>query len=155
MVHLDDPRVVNALVSTAVTSAGLFTGAALYVSAVEHPSRYASTAEASRRQFQHSYPRAARLQAALATIATGSSLALGLATKAHRFYVAAAAFAFIPAYTFAVIMPVNKRLLTTTDALTGETTWTLFRNWNVMHWVRVAAATIGFGALVWPARYIS
>ena len=51
---------------TALLSAGLFAGAALYVTAVEHPARISQGALIALQEFRPSYKRAAPLQAALA-----------------------------------------------------------------------------------------
>ncbi|TPX67917.1 hypothetical protein SpCBS45565_g03479 [Spizellomyces sp. 'palustris'] len=147
--HLADQRVVAALESAATISAGLFTGAALYITLVEQPARFKSSAEASKRHFQHTYPLAARMQANLALVAGGSSLVLALLKKSTRYYIATAAFLSIPVYTIACIFPINNRLLSGKDQdADGHDVWSLLRKWGLLHIPRVVAAAAGFGALV-------
>ena len=52
----------------ALLSSGLFAGAALYLTAVEHPARMSQGALFALQEFRPSYKRAAPLQAALAVI---------------------------------------------------------------------------------------
>ena len=50
------------LAIVATVAAGLFAGAALYVTLVEHPARVAADTAFAVREFAHSYPRAARMR---------------------------------------------------------------------------------------------
>ena len=52
----------------ALLSSGLFAGAALYITAVEHPARISQGALIALQEFRPSYKRAAPLQASLAVI---------------------------------------------------------------------------------------
>ncbi|KND04044.1 uncharacterized protein SPPG_08937 [Spizellomyces punctatus DAOM BR117] len=147
--HLADQRVIAALESAATISAGLFTGAASYITLVEQPARFKSSAETARRNFQHTYPLAARMQASLALVAGGSSLVLALLKKSTRYYVAAAAFLSIPVFTIACIFPTNNRLLSGKDQdANAHGVWGVLRKWGLLHGARVVAAAAGFGALV-------
>ena len=56
------------LKAIAVLSSGLFAGAALYITAVEHPARMSLGASIALQEFRSSYRRAAPLQASLAVI---------------------------------------------------------------------------------------
>ena len=52
----------------ALLSSGLFAGAALYLTVVEHPARMSQDASFALREFRSSYKRAAPIQASLAAI---------------------------------------------------------------------------------------
>jgi hypothetical protein len=58
----------------AAACAGLFAGAAIFVSAVEHPTRVSRGAEFAVREFAASYPRAAVMQSILAVLGTVTGL---------------------------------------------------------------------------------
>jgi hypothetical protein len=60
----------------AVLSSGLFAGAALYITAVEHPARISHGALIALHEFTPSYKRAALLQASLAVICFLCSVAV-------------------------------------------------------------------------------
>ena len=60
----------------AVFSSGIFTGAAFYLTTVEHPARMSLGVEAALEEFRPSYKRAAPQQAALAIVCFLSSAAL-------------------------------------------------------------------------------
>jgi hypothetical protein len=65
-----DPAVKHAAELITLLSAGLFAGAALYVSAVEHPARVAAGTTVALAQFPLSYARAAPLQGASAIVSS-------------------------------------------------------------------------------------
>ena len=56
------------LLILATLAAGLFAGAAIYITAVEHPARLACGAELAVREFAPSYQRATLMQAPLALV---------------------------------------------------------------------------------------
>jgi len=58
----------NILKFLALVSAGMFAGAAFYLTTVEHPARMSVGASAALREFRPSYKRAAPQQAALAIV---------------------------------------------------------------------------------------
>ena len=60
-------------------AAGLFAGAAVYVSAVEHPARLSLPAHHAVAEFRPSYRRGAVMQAGLAFLGGLGALAVGIA----------------------------------------------------------------------------
>ncbi|KAI8587906.1 hypothetical protein BDZ88DRAFT_214498 [Geranomyces variabilis] len=141
--------------TAAILSTGLFAGAALYITSVEHPARLRMSAESAQRQFQLSYPRAAPIQAALAVIGGVSSLALGRIhpLQATRFYTAGGAMLSIVAFTLGAILPTNKKLLagsSTASSGGGDNVWKLLTTWGWMHSLRTAASLLALGLLVVP-----
>ena len=63
------------LMLLATVAAGLFAGAAVYITAVEHPARVSCGTELAVREFAPSYKRATVMQAALAVAGCLSGLA--------------------------------------------------------------------------------
>jgi hypothetical protein len=95
----------------ATVSAGLFSGAAIYISAVEHPARLSCGAELALQEFAPSYRRGTVMQASLAL--TGCVTGLWSAWGNRDPWLALAALllgAVIP-FTLVVILPTNHQLL--------------------------------------------
>jgi anthrone oxygenase-like protein len=95
----------------AALAAGLFAGAALYVSLVEHPARLSLGSRAAVHEFGPSYRRGAALQAPLALI--GALAAIGRwALGGSVWWLAGgiALGALVP-YTLVIVLPTSTRLL--------------------------------------------
>ena len=104
----------EALTQLALVVAALFTGAAVYVNAVEHPARRHLDPRAALQEWQPAYKRGAVMQATLALV--GFVLAATAAFLGAGTLVAlGAAFIIAPwPWTFLAIMPLNNRLLAMT-----------------------------------------
>ena len=99
------------LEALATIFAGLFAGASVYITLVEHPARLECGTDVATRQFAPSYRRASWMQASLA--ASGFLTALGAAFQRHAATLLVAGLllgAVIP-FTLLVILPTNQRLL--------------------------------------------
>ncbi|GLS43252.1 DUF1772 domain-containing protein [Methylobacterium brachythecii] len=131
----------------AFLTAVLFTGAAIYVSAVEQPARLVLDDRALLSQWKPSYKRATVMQASLVVL----SFALGFAAWVRADglgWIAGALLmlANLPV-TFRLIMPVNKRLMATDPADAGPETRALILRWGSLHAIRTAlgiAASISY-----------
>jgi hypothetical protein len=126
----------------ATLSAAFFAGGATYVSLAEHPARMADPAIAIR-QFQLSYPRAARWQASMAaacliTALLAASVGAGWWCALGGVAVGAA----IP-FTLIVMMPINHRLLDSTIPLSSAEATILLVRWGRLHWVRSLLGVVG------------
>jgi Anthrone oxygenase len=128
----------------ATVAAGLFSGAAIYINAVEHPARISCGAELAVREFAPSYRRATVMQASLAI--TGCATGLWSAWVGRDIWVALAATllgAVVP-FTLIVILPTNKELLDPTlDPRSHQTTLLLTR-WGRLHAARSILSTAAF-----------
>jgi uncharacterized membrane protein len=129
----------------ALLVAAFFTGAAAYVSLVEHPARDALETGARLIQWRPAYKRGAAMQAPLALL--GFALGLLAWWQTGDWLRLAGAFILVAnwPYTFIAIMPVNKRLLATDPAAAGGETRTLLEQWGKLHAVRTA---LGFAAML-------
>ena len=95
----------------ATLACGIFAGAAIYVSAVEHPARVSCGTELALREFAPSYRRAAIMQASLAIVGCLSGAVGGWLRNDSASIVAALLLGSVVVFTVAVILPTNKRLL--------------------------------------------
>jgi hypothetical protein len=105
----------------AVLGCSLFTGAAVYLSLVEHPARMEFGVEKATAEFAPSYRRASILQATLAAVGLVSSIAAWLAGASFLWVVAGALLGSVIPFTLIVILPTNKQLLNPT--LVGGQHW--------------------------------
>jgi hypothetical protein len=120
----------------ALLACGLFTGAAWYISLVEHPARMECGMELAATQFSPSYRRARVMQASLAVVCLLSSVAAWLAGATFWWAVAGVLLGSVIPFTLIVILPTNKQLLSPTlDNRSAETAQLLAR-WGTLHGVR-------------------
>jgi hypothetical protein len=130
----------------ALVTAALFTGAAIYVSVVEHSARMALDDRAMLTEWKPSYKRGFAMQGTLAMI--GALLgALAFWQTRDWTWLAGALLLFAGwPYTLIALMPINSRLLAIAPENAGPTTRKLIEGWGRLHLVRVM-----FGALATAA----
>jgi hypothetical protein len=130
----------------ATACSGLFAGAAVYITFVEHPARFEAGGSAALLQWRPSYRRATKMQASLAALGALFSMAAWLRTSAAGWLVAGVLLAAIIAFTLVVIFPTNKRLqdpgLQPGSAAAGE----LLARWGRLHAVRSLLGALSFAA---------
>ncbi|MGE0822017.1 MAG: DUF1772 domain-containing protein [Candidatus Binatia bacterium] len=120
----------------AVLSCTLFTGAAIYINAVEHPARMSCGTELAATVFGPSYKRAAIMQVILAVIATLAGIGAWLTEGRGLWLVGTLLiFAVIP-FTLVAIMPTNKQLLDARLDRGSETARELLQRWGQLHAAR-------------------
>lgn len=132
------------LLFVATVCAGLFAGAALYVSLVEHPARLSCGTALAVAEFGPSYQRAARLQSALATVCFVASLWAAFRGAGHLVFVAAIVIAAVVPFTLLVIMPTNNRLMDPSLNPASPEVSTLLARWGRLHAVRTVAGLAAF-----------
>jgi hypothetical protein len=126
------------LALTATAATGLFAGAALYVTLVEHPARLACGPMLAVAQFRRSYPRGAALQAPLALIGALAGAVDGVAAGRPTELAAAGLLLGAVVFTLVVIRPVNQRLTDLDLAPDTPEATRLLRRWGHLHLVRTA-----------------
>jgi hypothetical protein len=133
----------------AVLACTLFTGAAIYINAVEHPARMSCGTEVALTQWAPSYKRATVMQVSLAVAATFAAVLRALQGDAATWLLGAAlVFAVIP-FTVIVILPTNNRLLEPgRDAASAETR-VLLEAWGRLHAVRSALSLAASVVFIW------
>jgi uncharacterized membrane protein len=137
----------------ATLACGMFAGAAVYVSLVEHPARLACGVEIALTEWKPSYKRGTVMQASLAVI--GSFLA-GLSwwlDKNSAWLIGGIfLFAVVP-FTLIVILPTNKKLESgKLDSASPETEHHL-RHWGILHAVRSLLGFLAFVIFLMALRY--
>jgi hypothetical protein len=121
---------------------GIFAGAALYVSAVEHPARMSLGAESALKEFRPSYKRGAVMQASLAAIGGLGGIAVSVMNDSFFFSVGGALLLSAIPYTFVALLALNKRLME--GSLGSAEAATLLRQWGQRHVVRTALGVSAF-----------
>jgi hypothetical protein len=128
----------------AALCAGLFAGAAIYISVVEHPARLSCGTALALREFAPSYRRATFMQASLAV--TGCVAGLWSAWARQDAWVAVAALLLggVVPYTLLVILPTNHQLLDPAlDPASPRATALLVR-WGRLHLARSILSSLAF-----------
>lgn len=120
----------------AVLSCSLFTGAAIYISLVEHPARMECGVEIAATEFSPSYRRATIMQATCAALGLLSSIVAWLAGATFWWLVAGILLGSVIPFTLIVILPTNKRLLSLTLDRRSLEAERLLARWGALHAVR-------------------
>ena len=121
---------------------GLFAGAALYVSLVEHPARMSNTLDVALAEFRPSYKRAAVMQVILAVVGAAGAIGAYFLGRGVSTLVAGIVLAIVIPFTFIVIMPINRQLLDETRRAQTPDTQELLEKWGRLHNVRTIASLL-------------
>ena len=128
----------------ALASAGVFAGAAIFITAVEQPAVLTLGTETAVQYFRPMYARAAPMQASLAFVGSLAALWAWWSGAGTLWLLGSAMFAFVVPYTLVAIMPTNDRLKDPTlDARSIEAR-ELLAHWAQLHAVRTIASTVAF-----------
>jgi hypothetical protein len=141
--------VIPALKFIATLSAALFAGAALYINIVEHPARMGLETRLAALQWAPSYKRATWLQAPLAIVSLISGAVVWLQGNGVGWLVAALLVGAVVPFTFAVIMPTNRKLLAPGRDLSSAETRDLLVRWGQLHAVRTVLSLAGTAIFLW------
>jgi hypothetical protein len=129
-------------------AAGLFAGAAIYVSAVEHPARVSCGTDLAVREFAPSYKRGAIMQASLALVGCATGLIGGWQLNDIGSILSALILGAVVPFTLIVILPTNKRLLDRALDPQGAEASRLLDRWGRLHAVRSVLSAAAFLILV-------
>jgi uncharacterized membrane protein len=133
----------------AALCAGLFAGAASYITFVEHPARLECGTELAATEFGPSYRRATVMQASLAVVGLLAALVAWSQGRGLAALVGGLLLGLVIPFTLVVIRPTNKRLLDPgLDRRSAEARALLVR-WGQLHAVRGVLGVVAFGVLVW------
>jgi len=126
----------------ATLSCALFAGAAVYINAVEHPARMSCGTEPAVTEWAPSYKRATWMQAPLAVVGLMSAVIAWLAGSSAWWLVGGILLGLVVPFTLVVIMPTNKRLLSSDLDKRSEEARKLLEKWNVLHGVRTTLSVV-------------
>jgi hypothetical protein len=133
----------------ATLCAGLFAGAAIYITLVEHPARLECGTELAATAFGPSYRRATLMQASLAALGLVAALVAWIQGRGLLALVGGLLLGAVIPFTLLVILPTNKRLLDPgLDRRSAEAA-ALLDCWGRLHAVRSMLSGLAFGLLVW------
>jgi uncharacterized membrane protein len=129
----------------ALWATGLFAGAALYVSLVEHPARLQCGTLLAATEFGPSYKRGAAMQATLAVVGTLAGVVAGFAHGSTAWLTGSLLLFLVVPFTLIVIFPTNHKLLDAALDKTSAEAWALLVRWGRLHEVRTV---LGLGAFI-------
>jgi uncharacterized membrane protein len=139
---------VTIVMVVAIVVTGLFAGASMYVSVVEHPARIESGAAAAVRHFGPSARRAAVLQGSLAVAGlVAAAVAWGQGAGTGWLLGGLLLGSMVP-FTLIVIMPTNRRLLDPSLDTGSSEAVELLRRWGRLHAVRTIVGVVAFVCFV-------
>ena len=138
-----------ALLFVAALCAGLFAGAAIYITAVEHPARISCGTELAIREFAPSYYRATVMQASLAAAGSIAGMSAAWFLRDGWIGTGTALLAAVVPFTLIVILPTNKQLLDPSLDPRGPLSATLLARWGRLHAVRSVLSGAAFVLFVW------
>lgn len=130
----------------ALVFATLFTGAALYISLVEHPARLRLADGPLLAQWQPSYRRALPMQSGLAVAGGAAGIIVGYLSADWRWFAGSILLLANWPFTLIFIMPVNKCLMAIPQREAGAGSRAMLVQWGKLHNFRSAlgAASVLF-----------
>ena len=132
----------------AALATAIFAGAAIYINLVEHPARMECGTAAAVREWRPSYRRATVMQASLAAVAVVACLGAWLLDRGLPVLIAGICIGFVIPFTLLVIFPINRHLEDPKLDLGSLSTSALLAQWNRLHAVRSAVATVALVILL-------
>jgi hypothetical protein len=133
----------------ATLCAGLFAGAAVYITFVEHPARLECGTAAAVTEFAPSYRRATVMQASLAAAGFLAAVAAWVQGRGLVVLVAGVMLGVVIPFTLIVILPTNNRLLDPAFDRGSSEAAALLARWGRLHAVRSLLSAAAFGILAW------
>ena len=132
----------------AIVCAGLFAGAALYITFVEHPARLECGTALAATEFGPSYRRATVMQASLAAVGLVAATVAWAQGRGVEVLLGGLLLGIVVPFTLLVILPTNQRLLRPDLDRGSAEARDLLERWGRLHAVRSGTSTIGFLVLV-------
>lgn len=132
----------------ALLATGVFAGAAVYISIVEHPARMTGDIAHALMEWRPSYRRATVLQAALAVIGTALALVAWKNSGARAWLYGALCLGAVIPFTLIVMMPVNARLSDDHLIPASDEAKILLERWGRMHAFRCFLGLVAFAFML-------
>lgn len=132
----------------ATLCAGLFAGAAIYITLVEHPARLECGTELAATEFGPSYRRATLMQASLAAVGLLAALVAWAQGRGLEVLIGGLLLGVVIPFTLLVILPTNKRLLDPGLDRSSAEAARLLARWGRLHAVRSLVSALAFMVLL-------
>jgi hypothetical protein len=130
------------LANFATLATALFTGAAVYISLVEHPAHLLYPTAHAVEQWRPSYKRATVMQASLAVVGSSLAIAAWLTGAGLVWLLAGLVLGSVVPFTLLVMWPTNKQLEDPGLDTTSELARSLLVRWGYLHGVRSALSLL-------------
>lgn len=134
-----------------VLACTLFTGAAVYITAVEHPARLSCGTEIAAAEWAPSYKRATVMQVPLAIVAGVFGIVRGTLDGGLLWFWGAVLILSVIPFTLIVIRPTNDRLLDPRRDRASLETRELLHWWGRLHLVRTVLSLAASVLFLWAA----
>jgi hypothetical protein len=131
----------------ALVATGLFSGAAAYITFVEHPARMGCGPAVALAEWRPSYARATVMQASLAVIGLLAAVVAYVLGRGLAVLAGGVLLGLVVPFTFLAIMPTNKRLEEPARRGDAPDTEALLRRWGRLHAVRTWLSLAAFALL--------
>jgi hypothetical protein len=141
--------------SVATLCSGIFFGATLYVSLVQHPAALETGTEFAARFFPEMYGRAAVMQASLASVGALAAFAAWFYGARPIVLAAVALLIGVIVFTLVVIRPVNEELISGAIDPSSARAAELLVRWGWLHWGRTILSGLAFAACLVAAPRFS
>jgi uncharacterized membrane protein len=138
----------------AIVCAGLFAGAALYITFVEHPARLECGTALATTEFGPSYRRATVMQASLAAVGLVAATVAWAQGRGVTVLLGGLLLGSVIPFTLLVILPTNQRFLRPDLDRGSAEARHLLERWGRLHAVRSVTSAIGFLVLVTHLRRV-
>jgi hypothetical protein len=135
----------------ALIVAAAFSGAAVYVSFAEQPSRLLLDDRAALAEWKPAYKRGFAMQGPLAVLGFVLGLLAWWPTGDWRWLLGAALLIANWPYTLIAIMPINNKLMAMAPDQAGPESCKLIEKWGSLHVVRTALGTFSAAAFLWAS----
>jgi uncharacterized membrane protein len=135
-------RLLFEFVSTYCT--GLFAGAALYVTLVEHPARLECGTALAVAEFTPSYRRGAVMQPLLAALAFLAAIGAWRTSGKSAWLLGAILIVTVIPFTLLAILPTNKKLLDPSLDRNSDSARQLLIRWGRLHALRTVLSLVAF-----------
>ena len=145
---------VHLIAGIALLLGALFTGAALYISLVEHPARMSCGTELAAREWRPSYERATPMQASLAVGAALTGIATWVHGEGVLWLIGGLMVFLVVPFTLLVIRPINQLLLAPGRDLTTPETRQLLQRWGRLHAIRSALGSAACLVYTYAIRHL-
>ena len=132
-----------------ILSSGLFAGAAVYITLVEHPARMECGTEVATTEFRPSYRRAAFMQISLALLSFVCSIIAWVAEGNWAWLLGGVLLVGVIPFTLVVIRSTNNQLLDPALDKKSEQARQLLLKWGRLHAVRTIMSLLSLAVFLY------